>query len=178
MPTNLLKKYNEFLELLHLNEAQRNISLRGIFDRDITNNPKFHFRTKVIRPLKLEGAIDIESLFSHLTKKTEDLLDENGKMIKARSVFDVDRSKRIHWIWYHIQEIKKINFDVFSYTDRKNGKDVIHTYLFDLDENYVIVLEPQRSNQDYYLLSAYYLNEEWAKKSMRKKLKRKLAIVH
>lgn len=178
MATNLLKKYNEFLELLHLNEHQRTISLRGVFDRDIANNDQFIFRSKIIRPLKKEGFIDIESLFSHLTKKTEDLTDETGKKIKSRSAFDIDRSKRIHWIWPHMQEFKKDNFEVFSYSDRKNGKDVIHTYLFDLDEDYIVVLEPQRSNQDYYLLSAYYLNENWAKKNMRKKLKRKLPIVY
>lgn len=173
MALNLLKNYNAYLDLLHFNEAQRTQSLRGIFDRDIANNNSFVFRKKIIRPLKKEGEIDMETLFSHLTKKTEELTDENGKKIKTRNVFDLDRSKRLHWLWYHIQE-KKQGLQVFSCKERKKGKDVIHTYIFDADEDYVIVLEPQRSNQDYYLLSAYYLNEDWAKKNMRKKSKKRL----
>lgn len=173
MAINLLKRYNEHLELLHFNEAQRTVSLRGIFDRDIAENERFQFRTKIIRPLKREGEIDMETLFSHLTKKTEEITDENGKKIKARNIFDFDRSKRLHWIWHHIQE-RKQGLQVFSCKERKSGKDVIHTYIFDSDEDYVIVLEPQRSNQDYYLLSAYYLNEGWAKKNMRKKWKKRL----
>ena len=178
MPTNLLKKYNQFLELLHLSEYPRGISLLGVFNRDIVNNPHFLFRNKIIRPIKKEGEVDVETLFDHLTKKSEEICDEKGKKIKTRSLFDIDRSKRLHWIWYHIQELKSLHFEVFSTKERKNGTDVIHTYLFDLDENYVVVLEPQRSKQDYYLLSAYYLNEDWAKKNMRKKLNRKLDQVN
>lgn len=177
MAINLLKRYNEFLELLHFNEHQRTASLRGVFDRDIANNEKFLFRSKIIHPLRKEGEIDMETLFSHLTKKTEDIIDENGKKIKARNIFDIDRSKRLHWIWHHIQEIKK-DLHIFSCNERKNGKDVIHTYIFDADEDYVIVLEPHRSQQDYYLLSAYYLNESWAKKSMRQKWKKRLPEVY
>lgn len=173
MAINLLKRYNEHLELLHFNEAQRTVSLRGIFDRDIAENERFQFRTKIIRPLKREGIIDVESLFSHLTMKSKEIKDENGKVIKSRSEFDLHRSKRLHWIWYHIQE-KKIDVKIFSTKERKEGKDVLRTYIFDEKENYVIVLEPQRSNQDYYLLSAYYLNEDWAKKNMRKKRKKRL----
>lgn len=39
---------------------------------------------------------------------------------------------------------KKGNLYVFSCKERKKGTDVIHTYLYDREENYVIVLEPQR----------------------------------
>lgn len=177
MATNLLKRYNDFLELLHLNEHGRTVSLRNIFDRDIANNTNFLFRLKIIRPLKKEGQIDMERLFSHLTKKTEEVEGENGKKIKSRSIFDIDRAKRLHWIWHHIQELKR-DLKIFSLEERKQGKDVIHTYIFDEEEEYVIVLEPQRSQTDYYLLSAYYLNENWAKKNMRKKWKRRLPQVY
>jgi len=173
MAVNLLKRYNDFLEVIHLNEAQRTISLRAVFDRDIANNTAFHFREKVIRPLKKDGQIDMDTLFGHLTKKTEESIDEAGNKVKSRTVFDLDRSKRLHWIWHHMQE-KEANLQVFSCLERKDGKDVIHTYIFDSNESYVIVLEPQRSKQDYYLLSAYYLNEDWAKKNMKKKWKRRL----
>lgn len=178
MPTNLLKVYNEFLEIQHLNEFQRKTSLQGIFNRDIADNMHFKFRSKTIRPIKRDGLVDMETLFDHLTHKTEEIADENGKKIKSRSVFDFDRSKRMHWIWHHVQEKRNVQFEVFSVKERKDGKDVIRTYLFDVMEEYVVVLEPQRTQQDYYLLSAYYLNEDWAKKNMRKKLKKKLDEVY
>lgn len=173
MPTNLLKRYNEFLELLHYDEVQRTQSLRLIFNRDISDNDQFLFRSKVIRPLKKEGEVDMETLFAHLTKKTQQTTDENGRKIKSRDIFDIERSKRLHWIWHHIQELKN-DLKIFSIKERKDGRDVIRTYIYDEAEEYVIVLEPQRSNQDYYLLSAYYLDEPWASKNMRKKWKNKL----
>lgn len=177
MAVNLSKRYNAFLELLHYNEADRTASLRRIFDRDIADNPNFMFQNKIIRPLKKEGEIDMESLFSHLTKKSIEVTDDKGRKSKSRSEFDIHRSKRLHWVWHHIQE-KKSDLKVFSLAERKNGKDVLHTYLFDEEEEYVIVLEPQRSKTDYYLLSAYYLDEDWAKKNMRKKWKRRLSEVY
>jgi hypothetical protein len=173
MAVNLLKRYNDFLELIHLNEAQRTLSLRRVFDRDIASNTAFLFRKKVIRPLKKEGEIDMDRLFGHLTKKTEEIADEGGRKQKSRTVFDFERSKRLHWIWHHIQE-KESELSIFSCLERKEGKDVIHTYIFDSNEDYVIVLQPQRSALDYYLLTAYYLNEDWAKKNMRKKWERRL----
>lgn len=45
---NLLKKYNSLLEVDMLSPAQRTKSLRGVFDRDIPNNPAFAFREKKI----------------------------------------------------------------------------------------------------------------------------------
>lgn len=177
MALNLLRVYNSYLDLLHLTEAQRRASLRGVFDRDIANNTSFLFREKLIRPLKKEGEIDMETLFSHLTEKSEETIDEIGEKVKKRGLFDLDRSTRLHWIWHHLQE-KKDNLKIFSINERKNGKNVLTTYVFDEGEDYIIILEPQRSLQDYYLKSAYYLNEDWAKKSMRKKWKRRLAEVY
>ena len=55
MPTNLLKTYNALLDLAALNEAQRTKSLRGVFDRDITNNPDFKFRGKQLNPTPVAG---------------------------------------------------------------------------------------------------------------------------
>ncbi len=160
MPHNLLKKYNDFLELGAYNEYQRTVSLRAIFDRDITNNPSFLFRSKIIRPLKKEGVIDMEVLFKHLTHESVDERNENGKAFKSRTVFDYQRSKRLHWIWHHIQEKALGNIEVFSFKDRIKGKDIIRTYIYDFTEQYVIVLEPQRGGLDYYLLTAYHLTKE------------------
>lgn len=177
MPTNLLKRYNDFLELSHLSENQRTISLRAVFNRDIANNDNFLFREKIIRPLKKEGEIDMETLFDHLTKKSEDIIDEEGKTRKSRSIFDFQRAKRLHWIWHHIQEIK-MDLKIFSVEDRKDGRNVLRTYIFDELEKYVIVLEPQRSLMDYYILSAHYLDEKNGSEKIKKKWKRRLPLVY
>lgn len=179
MAINQIKRYNELLEIIHFTERERIISLKGIFNRDIADNDKFHFRTKIIRPLKKEGVEDVESLFSHLTHQTEEEKDKRGVIIKKRSVFDYERSKRLHWIWYHIQEKNKNKIDVFSYTDRINGRNVIRTYIYDFDEKYVIILQPQRSSVDYYLITAFFLSDKLGgPKQIENKRKNKLAEVY
>lgn len=149
MPFNLLKKYPELLELGHLSNSQRLNSLRGVFARDIENNLGFNFRKKSIRPTKKEGELPMDTLFKHLTSRKDK--DEKGKMLRSRS-FEMDRSRRLHWIKYHINENKREKISVFSYEDRRQGKTVIRTYIYDKQEEYVIILEPQRSKRDYYLL--------------------------
>jgi hypothetical protein len=172
------KKYNQFLEINHLSDNEKIISLKGVFDKDISNNPSFLFRNKIIRPLKRDGLIDVDILFSHLIYSTENEKDEMGKIIKKRKVFDSERSKRLHWIWHHIQEKTITNIDVFSYLDRINSKNVVRTYIYDFVEKYVIILEPQRSKTDYYLLTAYHLSEKLGGiKSIEKKRKNKLLEV-
>ena len=179
MPLNLTKIYNQHLELLHLAEYPRLISLKAIFERDIANNEAFLFRAKLIRPLKIEGQPNMEILFSHLTHQSEEEKSDNGKTIKKRSIFDIERSKRLHWIWHHIQEKTIENIDVFSYEDRIGGKNVIRTYIYDHVEKYIIILEPQRSQLDYYLLTAYYLSEKFGGvKQIEKKRKQRLPEVY
>jgi hypothetical protein len=39
MPLNLIKKYNQHLDIGGFNEAQRRQSLMGVFNQDIVNNP-------------------------------------------------------------------------------------------------------------------------------------------
>lgn len=41
MPFNKLKKYPDLLDIAFMSDRDRNNSLRGIFDRDITDNPNF-----------------------------------------------------------------------------------------------------------------------------------------
>lgn len=67
------------------------------------------------------------------------------------------------------------NVEVFSVTERDQKKrcDVTKTYIYDKKEKYVIVLECQRKSS-YYLLTAYYLNKEYAEKSIKKKMKKRL----
>ena len=71
MPTNLLKTYNQLLEINHLSEPARTVSLKRIFDRDITDNVGFNFRAKLIRPFKIDGVPSMQTLFGHLTHETE-----------------------------------------------------------------------------------------------------------
>lgn len=70
MPFNLTKKYNDLLDLVGMSEFERTKSLRGVFNRDIQDNPKFVFQGKPIYPTpKEDGIIAMENLFNHLTRK-------------------------------------------------------------------------------------------------------------
>jgi hypothetical protein len=178
MPTNLLKKYPELLEILHLSEPQRTRSLRAIFDRDIQNNLNFKFRLKQLRPILVDGEATMGTLFNHLTREEIEEVTDEGKKIKKR-IFEKDRSMRLHWIKYHIDENKKNNVEIFSIIERDliKRKNVTITYIYDIEQKYVIVLEPQNSGIDYYLKSAYYLNRDYGQKKMQKKLRKKLSDV-
>lgn len=175
MPLNLIKTYPQLLAIAHMNEHQRNQSLQGVFSRDVVNNANFKFQDKQIRPTKQEGEPPMQTLFRHLTTREDK--DEKGKKLGTRS-FEMARSVRLHWIRHHIDELKKDNVEVFSYEDRIDRKDVIRTYIYDIDQKYVIILEPQRSGTDYYLLTAYHLNEPGGKKQIEKKRKKKLDEVY
>lgn len=178
MPTNLLRRYPEFLEILHLFERDRTTTLRKIFDRDIENNTSLNFRSKIIRPIKRDGQIDMDTLFEHLITEEIEIEESSGYKYKKRE-FEPDRSIRLHWIKYHIEENKSDRFKVFSIDERdqKRRTNVIKTYLWDIEQKYIIVLEPQKSNRDYYLLSAHYLNKDYGVKQMKKKFKRKLNYI-
>ena len=175
MPLNLIQKYPRLLEIAQFNVFDRKKSLMGIFKRDIENNDSLSFRNKKIRPTKKEGESSMETLFNHLTTRNDE--DENGNGLKSRS-FEMHRSVRLHWIKYHIEELKKDNIQIFSYEDRIDRKDIIRTYIYDKEQEYVIILEPQRSKTDYYLLTAYYINEKKGKKQMKQKYKNKLEEVY
>lgn len=179
MPLNLIKKYPDLLEIMHLNEYDRLKSLRPIFDRDIQNDEKLAFQTKIIRPIKEDGQASFDTVFNHLIKKDVEVVDEaTGKKFKRR-VFEKDRAQRLHWVKFHLELKKKTNVEVFSTKERdtRKRKDVFRTYIYDTEQEYIVVLEPQNSGLDYYLLSAYHLNESWAPKNMRKKMKQKLPTI-
>lgn len=172
MPFNLLKIYPELLDIGSLNETERTKSLRSIFKRDIEEHPDLCFRNKKIWPIK-DDKDSMELLFKHLTTEEREIQDENNRKYKKR-FFEMDRSRRLHWVKYHIEETKSDNMEYFSVEERIKEKNVIRTYIYDLSEKYVIVLEPQRTGNDYYLLTAYYLNKPEGLKTLQKKLKRKL----
>lgn len=167
MPLNLLKNYNALLDLIGLSTHNCRFSLKRIFDRDIANNNNFKFRLKQITPTPQDGEILMETLFRHLTTV---VVDEKTK----HREFDLHRSVRLHWIKHHIQERKRSNMMYFSVKEKKG----IRTYIYDIDEKYVIVLEPKFNNTIYYLLTAYNLRGKDAKRDkMMRKYRRKLETV-
>ena len=167
MPYNLIKVYNDLLDLESYTEHQRTESLKRIFNRDIVENHNFTFRSKKINPTPAEGEVTMERFFRHLTTKITD------KSIKKRE-FDMSRSKRLHWIKFHIEESKQDNVKVFSVQEPEG----IRTYIYDEDELYVIVLEPLRNKDEYYMLTAYHLEgKDMARKKMDKKYKRRISAV-
>lgn len=164
MPLNLLKKYNQLLELAALNTVLRKQSLQAIFDRDITNNSAFKFKDKQISPTPIDGEIKMSTLFTHLTTV---IADKNAR----KREFDMDRSIRLHWVKYHIDENKKDKMLVFSVKEPEGYR----TYVYDIEEKYVIVLEPLRKKNEYYLLTAFFVKGKDAKRDkFKKKYKRRL----
>ena len=55
-------------------------------------------------------------------------------------------------------------------------KQSIRTYIYDKEQKYVIILEPYRNKDEYYLLTAYHLTGP-NKKKIENKYKRKLEDV-
>lgn len=179
MPLNLIKQYSNLLEIMHLSEDQRRNSLLGIFNRDISQNSSFIYNYKAIRPVtKHDGISAMQTLFHHLT--TEEIEVEEEGIILKRRTFEMDRSVRLHWIKHLLNTSTSGNICVFSLKERDHvkRKDVIRTYIYDREQFYIIVLEPQRNNTDYYLLTAYHLNKSYAPKQMEKKIKNKLEIIY
>ncbi|MFL1895937.1 hypothetical protein ACJRPK_09560 [Aquimarina sp. 2-A2] len=165
MPFNQLKKYNDLLDISGMSPQMRTKSLRGIFDRDISDDSEnFKFKSKQITPTPADGIIKLDTLFRHLTTVIVD------KKTRKRE-YDVHRSQRLHWVKYHIKELKKDDVLIYSIKE----PDGFRTYIYDVTEKYVIVLEPLRNKNEYYLLSAYYVRGKDAKRNkFVKKYKRKL----
>jgi hypothetical protein len=179
MAINYIKKYKALLELNHFTEWERKQSLQAIFNRDIADNENFTFQNKIIRPLKKEDIFDVESLFKHLTHRSEDETDKRGVKIKTRNIFDFERSKRLHWILPHINQKVKDEIRLFSSVVRINGQDVIRTFIYNVTEEYIVILEPHRSGLDYYLITAYYLEKIYGgPKSIKKIYDRRLDKVY
>lgn len=173
---NLTKIYNQLLEISHLGEHERNVSLSRILKRDIEENASFKFRNKMIRPVKGEEP-ELQILFRHLTTHTIDVVDEETQVAYKKRIFEIERSRRIHWIKHHVEEKKKDNIDIFSIEERTGNKNVIRTYILDHDEKYVVILEPYRNEVDYYLITAYYLESNNYRR-MKNKIKNKLSETH
>ena len=164
MPTNLLKIYPELLELGHLAEADRSDSLYVVFRRDIEDNPGFSFRTKRINPVKGDGDA-MQILFKHLITEIVD------KQTRKRE-FEIQRSRRLHWIRFHVEEQKIDHMLIFSVEEQAG----VRTYILDENQKYVIILEPYRNRQEYYLITAYYLEGDNIRK-IRNKYRRRSDVL-
>jgi len=107
---------------------------------------------------------NMETLYNHLTTAMVD-------KITRRREFDIHRSLRLHWVKHHIEEKKSDNMLCFSVKEPEG----VRTYIYDVDEKYVIILEPYRNKTEYYLLTAYHLTGKDAQRDkIIKKYKRKL----
>ncbi|NLR64758.1 hypothetical protein HGH92_10620 [Chitinophaga varians] len=157
MPTNLTIAYNHLLDLLYNSERENLISFRRVFDRDIAANPNFEMEGRQIHPTTIEGQDKMDVLFRHLTTV---VVDEATR----KRAFESERSIRIHWIKYHIEN--KNDFLTFNVPDEKR------TYILNRAEKYVIVFENLRNQQDFYLLTAYHLQSGTFKAIMKKFEKR------
>jgi hypothetical protein len=173
MPLNLTKRYPLLLELAGMSEKGRARSLRLIFDRDIADNDQFSFRSKKIYPIKTDGQIDMDREFLHLTTN-----EESGEDGVSQRTYDRFRSERLHWIRTHIEEKTGGDIIVFSIKERNPKKRVDETrvYIYNKGQKYIIVLEPQRKGQAYFLLTAYYLNKEYGEEQIKKKMKRGIIL--
>lgn len=154
MPTNLLIPYNQLLEMLRPSQAQNEASIREVFNRDFVNGAQIVFRTLPILPRPAQDMAPIDQLFWHLTTVEVD------PATKKRA-FESDRSVRIHWIRHHL--VNNVNNTVyFTVTDENR------VYILDKTERYVVVLDPSRVANAYYLLTAYKLGDSNYKKIMKK----------
>ena len=172
MPTNLLKKYPELLDLaLYKNEKERDSSLLAIYNRDIVENNMLAFQSKRIYPTKDEdGEVEMSREFMHLTREEITDTQPDGTTIDKR-VFDMFRSQRLHWIKPHIMEQTGENDIVIFSVNQADPKTII----YNRKQKYVIILQPQkRSGNAYYLLTAYYLNKDYGVKMIERQLKKRL----
>jgi hypothetical protein len=79
MPFNQLKTYNQLLEIVHFSTRERGTSLKGIFNRDISENKNFKNEIKVY-PTPASTHVTIESEDKSLKLSEVLLFDNNGKL--------------------------------------------------------------------------------------------------
>ncbi|MFP3593963.1 hypothetical protein [Chryseobacterium sp. SIMBA_038] len=166
MPTNLLVKYNSLLDLLGQSENVRNRSLRGVFDRDFVIGTPLVFNNKPIYPTSVNGSLPMDTLFRHLTTVIVDQATRKREYERTRSV-------RLHWVKHQINELCKIpDSNILRFSLKE--PDGFRTYIYNVSERYVIVLEPLRDRTAYYLLSAYHVtgNEKLRDKFLKKHKRR------
>lgn len=158
MPTNQLVIYNRLLELLHGTPARNIASIRAVFNRDFVEGPVITFYKLPILPRPTEDSSPIEQLFWHLTTVEVD------NRVKKRA-FDTNRALRIHWIKHHL--ITRVHNTLYF-----KVKDENRVYILDQDEKYLVVLDPSRAKNAFYLLTAFHLGDSGFRKVLKKYEKR------
>jgi hypothetical protein len=141
MPANLIKTYNQLLDLLYPTFKKNLESIRKVFDRDFTPGD-ISFNTYPVSPAPKEGQDKMEILFSHLTTE---VIDEATR----KRTFEQSRAVRLHWVRYHLEESKQFN----AYEVDEDNK----VYIVNKAEKYVVILEWLRNKTRFYLLTAYPL---------------------
>ena len=124
----------------------------------------------MIRPIPSERD-SMELLFKHLTTRKDYVANDHAR------VYDRERAIRLHWVRPHLLEQINENLEVFSVEEKVRGRYDIRTYIYNRAEQYVVILEPFRNTDDYYLITAYYLESSNTRK-IERKLGRKLPEVH
>lgn len=155
MPLNLLKKYPSLLEFYHDSFDKNMQSIKVVFNRDFKPG-SLSFRRKRIHPIPSEDEYSMDILFDHLTNKIEDY------ETMSRKYFDRDRTIRMHWIKPHCEQKVDCDLMIFSTKERRR---TFRTYIYNTKKNYVIVLEPLRCGDAYYLCSAYKLEGKDSKRN-------------
>ncbi|HKC67173.1 MAG TPA: hypothetical protein VKG26_03010 [Bacteroidia bacterium] len=154
-------------------ENRQKESLLRIFKRDVEENSNFKFRKKQIWPTKkADGESSMLTLFKHLVCFSED----SGQGFKSRPGIDNPRAIRLHWVKVHVDEANGAVIDVFSFPDRISGKTRVRTYIYNKTQKYVVIVEPQNTGTDYYLITAYYLT--WGLDQIENKSKKRLPNIH
>ncbi len=162
MATNLIRNYNQLLELIYRSQAENVQSIRNVFLRDF--GAPMQFNNCLIQPTQADGQDTMDRLFNHLTRV---VVDEKTN----KREFESERAIRIHWIRHLFRNYQGLNHILtFQVTDEKR------VYLLDRNERYVIILEPLRNGNAYYLLSAYRLLDSNFRKIMKKYQKRGVPI--
>lgn len=158
MPSNLLKHYNDRLDMLYPSLNENIQSFRRVYDRDFSGF-QFSFRAYPIHPTPAEDEDTMDRVFRHLTTV---IVDESTR----KREFETARSIRIHWVKHHLEERNPEILNVFTVLDERR------VYVLDTTERYVIVLEPFRSEQAFFLLTAYHLEDSRYRNLMKKCKKR------
>jgi hypothetical protein len=160
MPLNLLKEYNKVLDLYHSTERQNLSSLKGVFNREFIEKDSLKLNNIPIHPTTSEDGEDkMEVLFRHLTTV---ITDEATR----KREFEGERSIRIHWIRFLLENNPSDNLLLFNIMSEKR------VYCLDKSERYVIILEPLRNTKGFYLLTAYRLEPSNYRNLMNKYEKR------
>ncbi len=157
MPFNLSKAYADLLDIGYLPEQARRKSLRGIFDRDFQQGQTLSMRGKPVYPLPHAAPVDLDPVFWHLISCTVP-----GD--KTKRDYESERACRLHWVKPHLEETVPDPLLVFE-TD-EGGEDRL--YILNKKEKYLVVLNPLRKVEGYYLLTAYHLGDDSLRKMMRK----------